>query len=147
MRLRRRLAVALVVALVAGCGESDSKSYTAPEVRDALRQRGFKVEVLSKQDQGETTIGLLKLFSRGDTFKDVEDVVTESGRPVAPNGYASFTGAVEAWILKSKGRADRVSASCGEVDAATTCLQKRNVVVIVRRSRAKTAREALADLG
>ncbi len=134
--LGRSLAVALVLAFVTGCGESDAKTYGALEVRDALRQHGFDVDVLSENER-----------EFGNVFPDAlpggtRDVVAYRGGLVPPGGQAHlYEFVITAVILSSEER-----ASCHEPDEITTCLKKGNVVVVVRSSVANAAREALDDL-
>jgi hypothetical protein len=116
----RSLAAALALAVVAGCGGSDAKVYGAFEVRDALREHGFDVDVLSEAERE-----LVRSFP-GALPRGAHDVVTGSS--------------VTAVVLGDE------EASCGEPDPHMTCLAKENVVLVVRNNRADAAREALEDL-
>ena len=138
MRLRRSLVAALAVAALAGCGGggggSDSDSYTAPEVAEALRARGFDVEVLSKE-----AVDFLKTFP-DQTPKGVQGVVSERGTAGAVVDPTAFI--ITAWIF---GSADETT--CPAPNPITTCLKKGNVAVLVRKDGAGPAGGALDDLG
>lgn len=137
MRLRRSLIAAFAVALLAGCGGSGGGSgsdlYSASEVAGALQDRGFDVEILSKED-----VDFLKTFPDA-TPKRVRDVVTQQGTNGAVPDPAAFV--ITAWIF---GSADETR--CAAPSPFITCLKKKNVAVIVRKDGAGPAGGALDDL-
>ena len=136
--LRRSLAVAMAVAVLAGCGgsgdDSGSDAYSASEVASALQDRGFDVEILDKE-----AVDFLKTFPDA-TPKGVRDVVTQRGTGGAVPDPTAFV--ITAWIF---GSADE--ARCAAPNAFTTCLKKKNVAVLVRKDGAGPAGGALDDLG
>ena len=133
MRLRRSFPAAVALAVLAGCGGSGSEIYSAPEVAKALRNRGFNVEILSK-----SAVEFLKTFPEA-TPKGVRSVVTQRGTTGAVVDPTAFV--ITAWIF---GSADE--ATCTAPNEFTTCLEKSNVVVVVRKDGAGPAGGALDDL-
>ena len=137
----RSLAVALAVAFIAGCSWSDSKTYTAAEVHEALDNQGFQVVSIDQFLSADPEEEFQKVFPQvvpagvPNIAEDREECVPgpAPGRP-CPILLAAM-------VFKNQDR-----ASCSEPNIIGTCLRKRNVVVVVRDDRAQAAREALDDL-
>jgi hypothetical protein len=125
----------MAVAVLAGCGGGDSGSdvYSASEVAAALQDRGFDVEILSKED-----VEFLKTFPDA-TPKAVRGVVTQRGTGGAVPDPTAFV--ITAWIF---GSADETR--CPAPSPFITCLKKKNVAVLVRKDGAGPAGGALDDL-
>ena len=132
MWARRSLVVAIAAAFVSGCGGS-SNTYSATEVAKALRKHGFATNVQTK-DEWESLLTFPQNLPKG-----VEKVITTRER--------SAPGNLPALVLEALVFDAQEHASCGEVKVQGTCLRKRNVLVFVRKDRARPAREALAELG
>jgi len=135
--LRRSLGLALAAAFTAGCFGSDPKTYNAQEVADALRNRGFQVEIRPYTGQEFQRVfpqapeGVLSIVA------GLERIIRRP--PLWRAGSGSLL--VAAFIFETQEK-----ASCGDSNVIGTCLRKRNVVVVVRKSRAEGARAALDDL-
>jgi hypothetical protein len=150
----RSVALVLTLFALAGCAGSDGGStYAAAEVRDALRKHGFDVKVLSDEEQKNTYLDLLRLFSGGEEPDGVTDVVAKRRHSPGPGNQGGTNyleippdHVVEAWIFDSDVTAGDETLACGEPDALTICLRKRNVLIIVGKNRTDDARAALKDL-
>lgn len=150
----RSLALVLTLFALAGCAGSDRGStYAAAEVRDALRKHGFDVKVLSDKEQKNTYLDLLRLFSGGEEPDGVTDVVAKRRLAGVPGNQGGTNylemppdHVVEAWIFDADVTSDEETLACGGPDALTTCLRKRNVLIIVGKRRSDDARAALDDL-
>jgi hypothetical protein len=138
--LPRSLAVVLTLAFLAGCGES--RTYSAEEVAGALRNHGFHAAI-SKPDPRFTSVFPERPLPRV-VPKDVLKTVIEMSETAAyrPGGNTELGDLeLEAFIF---GKQDE--ASCDGPNVIGACLRKGNVMVVVRNSRAQSARKALADL-
>jgi hypothetical protein len=135
--LRRSLAVAFAAAFLTGCSRN-SKTYGAPEVADALRNHGFHVGVVAQSDLEQNAQQVFpQVVPEG-----VQSMVAEWEQRPYPNGGTRGAVILSALIFETQRK-----ASCGESNLIGTCLQRRNIVVVVRNNRANAVREALDDLG
>jgi len=138
--VRLLTSAALVLLCLTGCRDH-SNAYDATQVADALRAHGFEVGVSTAHDADFDK--LLEEAFPSARHDDVVGIV--SGRvPVDHSTPAAYTSnlLVEALIFKGADGLD-----CEIENVLGPCLGKRNVVVSVRRSRAKEAAAALDDLG
>ena len=138
MWLPRSVAIALAAGIVAGC--SDSKSYSAEEVAKVLRSHGFEVGVT--EPEAELTAAIPGAAGQGSVPEGLSQTLVQfrdNHRHRPPNSVSDLE--LEAFVFERSGK-----ASCDEPNVVGTCLRKRNVVIVVRKDRARAAREALADL-
>jgi hypothetical protein len=149
----RSFALVLTLCALAGCAGSGGSTFTAAEVRDALRKHGFDVKVLSDEEHKNTYLDLLRLFSGGEAPEGVTDVVAKrrlAGVPGNEGGtnYLELPPdhVIEAWIFDEDVTDDEETLACGGPDALTACLRDRNVLIIVGKTRTDDARAALEDL-
>ena len=141
MWLRRSLAVALAFAFVAGCSWSDSKTYSAAEVHGALDNHGFQVVSIDQFWSADPEDEFQKVFPQvvPEGILNIAEDREECVPGPAPGKPCPIL--LAAMVFKNQDK-----ASCAESNVIGTCLQKRNVVVVVRDDRAQEAREALDDL-
>lgn len=150
----RSLAFVLTIFALAGCAGSDGGStYAAADVRDALRKHGFDVKVLSDEEQKNTYLDLLRLFSGGEEPDGVTDVVAKQRHSPGPGNQGGTNyleippdHVIEAWIFDEDVTDDEETLACGGPDALTACLRDRNVLIIVAKTRTDDAQAALEDL-
>jgi hypothetical protein len=145
-----RLSLAsLSAALAAGCLGSDSNTYDAKDVRDALTAQGFEVdfecgtgertveaESCVGERRGKAVTFLSAILSGGD-LKDVRSVLV---------GKASEDPGVTAWILASEASADSWLRGWRGRNEIAVGLQDRNLVLVVPRRQEARARAAVEDL-
>ncbi len=135
MWLRHSLAVVAAVACVSGCSSGDSKTYSATEVADALRNHGFGVGEVAQSDRDQAFREVFpQLYPEG-----VQSILEQrEGRP-RPEGKGALV--LSALIFNTPDK-----ASCDEPNVIGICVQRGNVVVVARGKHATAAREAVDDL-
>jgi hypothetical protein len=136
--LLRSLAIALAAAVVAGC--SDAKSYSAEEIAKALRAQGFEVGVT--EPDAKLTAAIPGAAAQGSLPEGLSQTLVQFRdihRHGSPDSVSDLE--LEAFVFERSGK-----ASCDQPNVVGTCLRKRNVVIVVRKDRARAAREALEDL-
>jgi hypothetical protein len=138
----RSAVAALAILSLTGC--SDSHVVNSSDVTKALLGERFSAHrVVGKEAEGVSEV-----FT--DAPRGVKEVVTAyrpdecACAPVSLQPYLDLADlTLAAFVFDSEQNA---SASCRQANVLGVCLQRRNVVLVVRGDRAPAARKALAAL-